>query len=71
MAGAEKGIAVALQWICFGLSFVSFAFYAYKVIHVTRVPSFLQPFRPQFAIAGTLTLERFSCRSIIRQETLG
>lgn len=27
----EKDFAVALQWICFGLSFVSFFFYAWKV----------------------------------------
>ena len=29
----EKDFAVALQWICFGISFVSFGFYAWKVSH--------------------------------------
>eukprot|EP00227_Mantoniella_beaufortii_P012566 CAMPEP_0197575022 /NCGR_PEP_ID=MMETSP1326-20131121/568_1 /TAXON_ID=1155430 /ORGANISM="Genus nov. species nov., Strain RCC2288" /LENGTH=417 /DNA_ID=CAMNT_0043137715 /DNA_START=248 /DNA_END=1498 /DNA_ORIENTATION=- len=31
MAGAAHGVALALQWICFALSFCSFAFYSYKV----------------------------------------
>lgn len=46
--GAERGIAVALQWICFGLSFVSFAFYAFKVrIHSreTRCTGVIPPRR--------------------------
>ena len=28
---SEHNFAVALQWICFGLSFFSFGFYTYKV----------------------------------------
>ena len=28
---SEKHFAVGLQWVCFGISFVSFFFYAWKV----------------------------------------
>ena len=32
----QKDVAMALQWICFALSFVSFGFYGYKVSRRSR-----------------------------------